>query len=291
MFESIKKKVEERRKSKNVFWRFLVFSKDTAWHFWIVAQLILVPIFIGNKFKFVRRNSIKYWIAGKLKDSCALLNYSGKEALAVPFSKLFKPALQGEYLALEGYFKKYIPKKGDVVIDAGAYNGLCTIIFSFLVGQKGRVISFEPDIKSFKILKDNIKIYNLSNVILLNKGLADENSEKPFFSNSFYSSFITNSPGAALFKASTVRLDDQLLQLGIKKVDFIKMDIEGAEVEAIKGADKTLKNNNLHLAIASYHQINGQRTCFELEKALNGLGYQANTGNERHLTTYGWKNN
>jgi len=64
------------------------------------------------------------------------------------------------------------------------------------------------------------------------------------------------------------------------------MDIEGAEIEAIKGAKKTLKNNTANLAIASYHILDGEKTHFKLEKMLQKLGYKTETSFLQHLTTY-----
>jgi hypothetical protein len=73
-------------------------------------------------------------------------------------------------------------------------------------------------------------------------------------------------------------------------VDFIKMDIEGAEIEAIRGAIRTLKENNVHLAIASYHWCwGGRRTADVLKKMFPEYGYNVSTGYPIHLTTYAWR--
>ena len=74
-----------------------------------------------------------------------------------------------------------------------------------------------------------------------------------------------------------------------KKVDFIKMDIEGAELAALEGAIKTLTSNNLQLAIASYHIVDGQQTFMKLEEQLGRLGYKTETAFPPWLVTYAWK--
>src|SRR5207244_3775576 len=84
-------------------------------------------------------------------------------------------------------------------------------------------------------------------------------------------------------------LDSELSKLGIQKIDVLKMDIEGAEIEAIQGAVKTLKSNKVNVMIASYHIINGQTTSFFLERYLKSIGYQTKSDFKKHLTTYGWK--
>jgi hypothetical protein len=67
------------------------------------------------------------------------------------------------------------------------------------------------------------------------------------------------------------------------------MDIEGSELQALKGAEHILKTNKTNLAIASYHIINGEETSTEAENILKGFGYQAATEFPEHKTTYGRK--
>jgi arsenate reductase-like glutaredoxin family protein len=67
------------------------------------------------------------------------------------------------------------------------------------------------------------------------------------------------------------------------------MDIEGAEIEVLEGAKDFLRNKNIHFAIASYHHRNGEQTYKTLEKIFAEIGYQAETGFHRHLTTWARK--
>ena len=67
------------------------------------------------------------------------------------------------------------------------------------------------------------------------------------------------------------------------------MDIEGAEFEAINGAKKTLLNNRVNLAIASYHIVKVKKTYAGVEKMLKSLGFRVKTGYPVHLTTYASK--
>ena len=104
--------------------------------------------------------------------------------------------------------------------------------------------------------------------------------------NSFVDKLDYNTTSYDVFVTS---LDDELEKLGVTKVDFIKMDIEGAEIEALKGARRILTENNVHIAIASYHSINEQKTYIESEKILKNYGYETETTYPIHLTTYGQK--
>ena len=67
------------------------------------------------------------------------------------------------------------------------------------------------------------------------------------------------------------------------------MDVEGAELEAINGGEKTLRDNMVNLAVASYHIVDGKETYIELEKILSRFGYKTETSFPSHLTTYATK--
>lgn len=192
----------------------------------------------------------------------------------------------------KGYLKNYKLKEGDIVVDAGAYTGMFSIYAAKIVGSFGKIIAFEPDPINFEKLKKNILLNRLENIIPINKGLWSKNTILEFNVTGKGSSSVVekkNSPVKTITKISVIRLDDELKKVGINKVNFVKMDIEGAEVEAIKGCSEILKTNNINLAIASYHIVNGTETHFELEKLLLENGYNSIIGFPQHLTTYAWK--
>lgn len=203
-------------------------------------------------------------------DKYLLINKIEAKFKRYPFCKIHAHEFN---LLLEGYTKYRDIKGGDIVIDAGSIPGEFTIYASKKAGKTGKVLSFEPDENHFKMLKDNIKLNKLVNVIPLKMGIWSEDA-------------VLNLPEG---KMNVVSLDNQLKRMNIEKVDFIKMDIEGAEIDAVKGMEETLKNNNVHLAIASYHIINGQKTNIKLEKMLKGVGYKVKTDYPKHLTTYAFK--
>jgi FkbM family methyltransferase len=192
-----------------------------------------------------------------------------------------------------GYRKRYQIKRGDVVVDAGAFVGDFTYYAAKTVGPTGKVLVFEPDEGHCFKIEEGLRAAGLTNVIVIRKGLwredavlkfkhnADEPAESAFVPESDADENVTRLPVAAL--------DSELARRGIQRVDFIKMDIEGAEIEAIHGMRTTLRDQFVHLAIASYHVIDGKQTCHEIERLLRTLGYEAETANPPHLTTYGRK--
>lgn len=180
-------------------------------------------------------------------------------------------------------------KKGDIVIDGGAYSGLFTIFASKKTGNTGKVIAFEPDPYNYIILKRNLDLNKVKNALLIKKGLYSKNLKLPFDIqgiSSCITSFQTNQK--TINKIDAVSLDSELKNLKINKVDFVKMDIEGAEIETVNGCKKLIKNNNdIHFAIASYHMVNGRETLYYLDKFFKKLKMKVKTVYENgQSTTY-----
>lgn len=202
------------------------------------------------------------------------------------FSPLI-PSFIKDISPVRGYWLCYKLKQGDIVVDAGAYPGDYAVFAAKKVGESGRVIAFEPDVKNRKILTRNIKREGLKNVIVVPRGLWNKNTTLNFKSSdglhsTLYSENVTES-------IEVVKLDDILKKLKIKKINVLKMDIEGAEIEAIKGAVSTLKKNKVQVMIASYHIVKGKRTSYFIENFLRKIGYKAESIFQKHLTTHGWK--
>ncbi|MCK4589319.1 MAG: FkbM family methyltransferase [Nanoarchaeota archaeon] len=201
------------------------------------------------------------------------------------FNILDKP---GSWFTTKGYLKYYKLKEGDVIIDCGAYLGYFTVFAAKKVGKKGKVIAFEPETKNYNFLKKIIDSEKLENVIVIKKALYNEKKELCFKSRFMFSSISNKKNVSKGKKIISTTLDYELERLGIKKVDFIKMDIEGAELEALEGAKNTLKNTS-HLAIACYHIRNGKITGKTLKPLLDDIGFKTKIGFISHLTLYASK--
>lgn len=313
MFEKIRSKIESKRRSPYFSWKVLIVAKDFLWFVlfalktvsggvkFIYASLragfknfiktfkkFVIKIVWGNKAEIVGKKSFKARIFRFLSDGNGIIKFPGRN-LSVIVAGILGLSESGEFYAAEGYFLEYFPKSGDVAIDGGACNGLITVVLSLIVGKSGRVIAFEPDSENFENLERNIKSYGIKNVILINKGLFSRSDEMNFYGKGFLGSFFNVNNQKSFVVAKIARLDDEIERIGIKKVNFIKMDIEGSEIEAVEGAEKTLRNSDANLSIASYHVLNGKPAYIELEKELRRLGYKPKTGFEKHLITYAKK--
>lgn len=188
---------------------------------------------------------------------------------------------------IKGYELYRELKKGDIVVDAGSFPGDYAVYASRKVGREGKVICFEPNKKNRKILRKNLSKERYNNYLIIPKGLW--NKEKVLKIKDFDGLHTElSSEGAESIKVTS--LDKELKKLGIKKVDVIKMDIEGAEKNAVKGMKDTLKKCNPYVMIASYHVVDGERTSKFLEEFFKKEGFNVKSDFEMHLTTYAWKN-
>jgi FkbM family methyltransferase len=141
-------------------------------------------------------------------------------------------------------FKKYA-KKDDVVLDIGAHIGYYTLIAARIVGDKGKVYAFEPDPKNFKILKRNVEENGYKNIILVNKALSNKSGRIKLFINKENTGdhrIYDLKNEREFISIQAITLDD-FFKKRAKKVDLIKMDIQGAEVRAFKGGNRLIKEN------------------------------------------------
>lgn len=211
------------------------------------------------------------------------------EKISVYKDNVFDNTLQAKEIAT--YTAYYNIKKGDYILEAGAYTGLFTVLASKKVGVKGRIISFEPDPYNSMMLERNLALNKIKNVTIIKKGLYSKDDTLPFDIQSIGSNIVSlKTPfhnRKTINKISVTTADNALAQLKIKKIDLVTMDIEGAEIEAMEGFTETIKKNRgIMFAIASYHIVNGKKTQFFLEKFFKELKFHVKTEDNGQLTTY-----
>jgi FkbM family methyltransferase len=143
-------------------------------------------------------------------------------------------------------FVEEMLRPGMTVLDIGAHHGLYTLLASRRVGKRGRVIAFEPSPRERKRLRRHLWLNRSKNVAVQSCALGDEHREAELFLVTGCEDWC-NSLRAPQIDARTVtvrveleRVDDVLEKLGIARVDFIKLDVEGAELSILRGARATL---------------------------------------------------
>jgi FkbM family methyltransferase len=193
------------------------------------------------------------------------------------------------------------PKEGDIVVDLGAHIGKYTIIASKRVGPNGKVVAIEADPDNFDLLNRNIRLNKLSNVVTLNYAVYSEKKRIKLYlptgeGGSSYSKYNTimsdraqHEDGFLEINADT--LDSLLLSNMIRqeKVNWIKIDVEGAEYEVLKGAKDILsKCADIALLIEIHNLSPGLNLYKPIKEFLSLYNFkiefeEASDNGERHV--------
>jgi FkbM family methyltransferase len=240
----------------------------------LLISLIAFRILGYSKVK-LNRNNDEYWEAIKTGESLSNSNdtYDPKFMHFIlekvdlnPIGYDVKLYFSGGGVAIDFILEQYALKrkekyvihaeKDDVVLDIGGCWGDTALYFAHKVGENGKVYSFEFIPKNIELHKLN-QSFNES----LQKNI--QIVENPVFNNSKIDVFFKdNGPGSKIEfhpfdemtgKTQTITIDDFVKNNNIQKIDFIKMDIEGAEPFALEGGIETIKRFKPKLAIAIYH--------------------------------------
>jgi FkbM family methyltransferase len=193
-------------------------------------------------------------------------------------------------VAHQQYHLRYLPKPGDHVLDAGAYDGMLSVLYSRLVGPTGLVIALEPDEANVSLVRANFGLNQVNNVKVLEKVLWSKPGEVSFCSLGTVASSAVCRPDDAKVSAKAATTIDRLTcELRLPRLDFVKMDIEGAEVHALEGARETMARFHPFFAVASYHWVDGKQTRWAVERFFIEAGYRTETvADGRYCITYGW---
>jgi FkbM family methyltransferase len=260
----------------------------------VLLELYLQRV-IGHDLVKIFRNSPKYWQERSLARSLQTNRLPAKKIKNMNFElphfdlkdigydlNLFFAAIGIDMTFLKTQYEysgvkpAIAAKTGDIVIDAGSCYGDTSLYFATKVGPTGKVIGFEFIPDNLDILRQNLELnpkYS-SNIEIIERPVW-ESSEKILY-------MLNNGPGSQvserpLFHGApevrTISIDDAVRDRNLPRVDFIKMDIEGAELSALKGAAGTLNRFKPTLAICVYHKANDWVEIPLFINSLN-LGYK-----------------
>ncbi len=182
----------------------------------------------------------------------------------------------------------FIPKEKDIVIDIGSHIGSYAIVASKSVGQDGKVVAIEADPTNFDILIQNIHLNKLTNVVALNYAVYSKetriklylpNSDRSDVSYTKYNTVMNQrAHGEEKFvDVSANTLDSLLQQNGIspENVNWVKIDVEGAEFEVLKGATEILsKSIDINLLIEIHNLSEGKNQYGEIMTFLEGYNFK-----------------
>ncbi len=242
-------------------------------------KIILLKIYKGLIKRFTGYGLIKFYpikVLYKFINSLLIPKY-----VFVGGHKMYLDAQDSLNLSIED--KTYKPletdvlnrniKKGFVVLDIGANIGDDTLEIARSVGAEGKVYAFEPDPDSFKLLKKNIRVNGYENVTLVNKAVSNRNGKIKLFisDNNKADHRIYDSKDNRKYVVVDMVSIDSFFKNKKEKVDFIKIDIQGAETLALKGMKNLLVASKKPPILSEFWPIGLKRCGSNAKEYLNFL--------------------
>lgn len=184
------------------------------------------------------------------------------------------------YIADENYEKHFYPflkPNNGLFIDVGAHIGKYTVKLGTSCNTNYiNIIAIEPEKYNFQLLVKNIKLNNLNNVIAINKGVYSNKEKIPFYifnKGEGDHSVIKRSDDCKEIQIDVDTLDNILCELKVeKKIECIKIDVEGSEVHAVQGALNTIKKHKPKMIIEILKE--NKSNIENIEKLLIPIGYK-----------------
>jgi len=162
-----------------------------------------------------------------------------------------KWALYNSFILKQYVYKETVsPETSDYVLDIGACYGETSLWFSGMVGESGYVWAFEPDDVNYTILGENIRRNNIKNIQIVKKGAYNKNTQLSFDARGTGSKIVEQKGGNIV---DVIKVDDFVEEQKIRRVNYVKMDIEGAERFAVEGMKDTIRRFKPSLALSVYH--------------------------------------
>jgi FkbM family methyltransferase len=191
--------------------------------------------------------------------------------------------LSGEFEKAERKFVESFLRPGMTVLDIGAYYGLYTLAASVQVGREGRVIAFEPSPHQMKRLRLHLLLNRSKNVRTETMALGRVEGDGTLFSvpggAAGFSSLRRPSlvPAVQSIPVRIMTLDGYLRRHSIETVDLIKIDVEGGELDVLKGAEKLLQQELRPVILCELQDVRAEawgHTAKDASDYLEGFGYQ-----------------
>lgn len=198
-----------------------------------------------------------------------------------PWEKWGKQADKHLRDADDYWFHVYKPRAGDVIVDIGAGRGEDVFAFSRAVGETGRVWAIEPHPVSFAALSKLVALNRLTNVTTLNYACVDRPAQLQIETMPVWESNYVRAGEASPTSHAVegVTFDSLAARMGIGEIDFLKMNIEGAERTALPGCREALSRTRyVCVAAHDFRAARGEgesfRTLAFVREFLTGAGFR-----------------
>lgn len=189
----------------------------------------------------------------------------------------------GNFEVKEINFIRRTLRPGDIVLDIGANGGIYSIIASKCVGSTGHVYAFEPSSREVELLQRNIEQNSLKNVTIIERAVGDNTTDVRFAiaKDGGLNALVDNKrPDQKIEKweyVPMISIDEFMNEFSLDHIDFIKVDVEGAEHLVFKGAKKLLKSRKaitILFEASNVNAVNYGYTVNDLFKQLLEWGLE-----------------
>jgi FkbM family methyltransferase len=274
----------------------------------------------GAIVRSIRRNALAYWLArqlpkawraavrGGIENGLRKLTPLGRDnTCEVHGHKLYlDPLMESKHLYATGIYEPDVVrsleshiKPGAFVIDLGAHVGFYTLLTAGLVGPRGRVYAFEPQVEVRRVLARNVALNGYeSRCRVLPYAVADTTSSRTLFVRSQQSDQSSLFAGANVSEKAiveTVSLDEFFAAEGWPSVDFVKIDVEGAERLVLEGMRELSARNPQLKLVMEYGTDLARRARYSGQELANVLlelgfrtGYPLETSRRSFRLEDGW---
>jgi FkbM family methyltransferase len=192
------------------------------------------------------------------------------------------PSLSEPYITTSQYLDFAVLGEGKIVLDIGAYAAVTSIIFARLVGASGKVFAFEADIENSICARENIRLaeqwFDLHNIELIESAVWSHSGELDFSTEGTMGSSAISivGPGRGIsIKVPCTTIADFCASRAIDQIDFIKIDIEGGEIEVLKASQDVLTQLKPRM-IVEPHYVDGSMSTDRCREILLRCGYRVN---------------
>lgn len=183
--------------------------------------------------------------------------------------------------------RPYVPRDG-ICIDAGANVGHWSLVFSHFVGPGGHVYAFEPFPPFFRRLQHNITLNKVKNVTTVQRALGNRVGTIDFDGARCHFATNTHSPSESRIQISSDTLSDFIEANGLSRLDFLKMDIQGAELLALQGMERHFRKGWRPAFCLELCEVLCQRLGYstrDVKKYMADWGYTGWLLHRGHLLT------
>ncbi|MDM8529151.1 FkbM family methyltransferase [Anaerolineales bacterium HSG24] len=161
---------------------------------------------------------------------------------------------------------------GDVCVDIGAHFGFYTLLMALYTEKNGYVYAFEPEDETRGILQKNIGINDIQHVKICDTVIGDKTGDVTWINSSNSQSHVAHDLTTLGISKSSISLDDWFKKRTAP--NFLKIDVEGYELEVLSGAIRTLAHHKPKIIIEIHPSVIKQTGLYKIWHLLNDIGYE-----------------